>query len=65
MLRPANAGGGIFEPLARPDVFITDAERSLVVTPRRKDRDSVLLGQNKITCVSSLEYFSDYRPRCC
>ncbi|KAG8961095.1 hypothetical protein FRC03_005791 [Tulasnella sp. 419] len=39
----AASGSGVFEPLARPDVFITDAERTLVVTPRRKDRDSVFL----------------------
>lgn len=42
-----NAGGGgsvVFEPLARPDLLITDAERTLMIVPRRKDRDAVLLG---------------------
>lgn len=37
-------GGGVYEPLARPDVLITDAERSLIVGSRRKDRDKALLG---------------------
>lgn len=42
-----NAGGGgsvVFEPLARPDLLITDAERTLMIVPRRKDRDAILLG---------------------
>jgi len=38
------AAGGIFEPLARPDLFITDADRSPVITSRRKDRDAALIG---------------------
>lgn len=42
--RGAGAGSAIFEPLARPDLFITDAERTLMVVPRRKERDAVLLG---------------------
>ncbi|KIM46373.1 hypothetical protein M413DRAFT_17042 [Hebeloma cylindrosporum] len=37
------AAGGIFEPLARPDLFITDADRSPVITSRRKDRDAALI----------------------
>ncbi|KDQ20588.1 hypothetical protein BOTBODRAFT_100390 [Botryobasidium botryosum FD-172 SS1] len=37
------SGGGVFEPLARPDLLITDAERAMVVSPRRKDRDAALL----------------------
>ncbi|KAF8312281.1 hypothetical protein DL93DRAFT_2126087 [Clavulina sp. PMI_390] len=43
--RGAGAAGGnaIFEPLARPDLFITDAERTLMVVPRRRDRDAALL----------------------
>ena len=36
--------GGIFEPLARPDLFITDADRANVITSRRKDRDASLIG---------------------
>jgi len=38
------AAGGIFEPLARPDLLITDADRSPVITSRRKDRDAALIG---------------------
>jgi len=44
----SGAGGGgsvIFEPLARPDLLITDAERTLAISSRRKDRDAVLLGK--------------------
>ena len=37
--------GGIFEPLARPDLFITDADRANVITSRRKDRDASLIGK--------------------
>ncbi|KDR83941.1 hypothetical protein GALMADRAFT_236445 [Galerina marginata CBS 339.88] len=37
------AAGGIFEPLARPDLLITDAERAPVITSRRKDRDAALI----------------------
>ena len=39
------AAGGIFEPLARPDLLITDAERTPVITSRRKDRDAALIGK--------------------
>ena len=38
------AAGGIFEPLARPDLLITDADRAPVITSRRKDRDAALIG---------------------
>ncbi|TDL29537.1 cleavage and polyadenylation specificity factor subunit [Rickenella mellea] len=34
---------GVFEPLARPDLFITDAERVMNVSCRRKDRDAQLI----------------------
>ncbi|KAG6833930.1 hypothetical protein H0H87_007941 [Tephrocybe sp. NHM501043] len=37
------AAGGVFEPLARPDLLITDADRTSVITSRRKDRDTALL----------------------
>lgn len=43
----AGGGGGgstVFEPLARPDFLITDADRTLMTVPRRKDRDALLLG---------------------
>jgi hypothetical protein len=39
------AAGGVFEPLARPDLLITDADRADVVTSRRKDRDAALIGK--------------------
>ena len=38
------AAGGIFEPLARPDLLITDADRVPVISSRRKDRDAALIG---------------------
>ncbi|KXN89602.1 Cleavage factor two protein 2 [Leucoagaricus sp. SymC.cos] len=38
-----NASGGVFEPLARPDLLITDADRANVITSRRKDRDAALI----------------------
>ncbi|KAK0230997.1 beta-lactamase-like protein [Armillaria fumosa] len=37
------AAGGIFEPLSRPDLLITDADRASVLTSRRKDRDAALI----------------------
>ena len=40
------AAGGIFEPLARPDLLITDADRAPVITSRRKDRDAALIGMS-------------------
>lgn len=40
-----SSGGGVFEPLARPDILITDAERALIVGSRRKERDGALLGR--------------------
>jgi cleavage and polyadenylation specificity factor subunit 2 len=39
------SAGGVFEPLARPDLLITDANRVNVTTSRRKDRDAALLGE--------------------
>lgn len=42
LFRPS--AGGIFEPLARPDLLITDACRANAITPRRKDRDAALIG---------------------
>lgn len=35
---------GVFEPLARPDLLITDAARADVLSSRRKDRDASLIG---------------------
>ncbi|KAG6821557.1 hypothetical protein H0H93_000066 [Arthromyces matolae] len=42
LMRQASAGG-VFEPLARPDLLITDADRTTVLTSRRKDRDAALI----------------------
>lgn len=36
--------GGIFDPLARPDLLITSADRTSVISSRRKDRDVALIG---------------------
>jgi hypothetical protein len=46
------AAGGVFEPLARPDLLITDAERAAVTTSKRKDRESSLIGA---FCLNSFE----------
>ena len=40
----SGAGGTVFEPLARPDLLITDADRANVIGSRRKDRDAALIG---------------------
>jgi len=37
------SAGSVFEPLARPDLLVTDADRADVVTSRRKDRDEALI----------------------
>ena len=50
----SSAGGAIFESLARPDLLITDAERSNVIGSRRKDRDAALIGMQSLLAVSSL-----------
>jgi hypothetical protein len=50
----SGAGGAIFESLARPDLLITDAERSNVIGSRRKDRDAALIGTQFLLGVRSL-----------
>ncbi|KAF7355476.1 Cleavage and polyadenylation specificity factor subunit 2 [Mycena sanguinolenta] len=35
--------GGVFEPLARPDLLITDAERTSVINSKQRDRDVALI----------------------
>jgi hypothetical protein len=50
----SGAGGAIFESLARPDLLITDAERSNVIGSRRKDRDAALIGTQTSRGVDSL-----------
>ncbi|KZT38353.1 hypothetical protein SISSUDRAFT_1021621 [Sistotremastrum suecicum HHB10207 ss-3] len=39
----SGADFGVFEPLARPDLLITDADRALVIGSRRKERDATFL----------------------
>jgi cleavage and polyadenylation specificity factor subunit 2 len=45
LLKSGGQGSGleVFEPLARPDVFITDASRILVTSARRTDREKAFL----------------------
>ncbi|KAI0796908.1 beta-lactamase-like protein [Abortiporus biennis] len=44
LMRQASGGSsGVFESLQRPDLLITDADRTNVTTATRKDRDAVLL----------------------
>lgn len=38
---------GVFEPLARPDLLITDAQRVMNIASRRKDRDAQLIGNRR------------------
>ncbi|KAG6337224.1 hypothetical protein ID866_1854 [Astraeus odoratus] len=63
LFRPS--AGGISEPLARPDLFITDADRANVTTPRRKDRDAALIDTISATLSSrsSLLLPCDAGPR--
>ena len=49
----SNAVPGVFEPLARPDLFITDADRALIIGSRRKDRDKALLGP-PLPCIQTI-----------
>ena len=48
LIKGGASGSSVFEPLARPDLLITDAERTLVTMPRRKDRDATLLGARQL-----------------
>ncbi|KAF8338964.1 beta-lactamase-like protein [Cantharellus anzutake] len=43
LIKGGVSGSSVFEPLARPDLLITDASRTLLTVPRRKDRDAALL----------------------
>ncbi|KAJ7781055.1 beta-lactamase-like protein [Mycena metata] len=45
--------GGVFEPLARPDLLITDAERTSVVNSKQRDRDVALIDTITSTLTSS------------
>ncbi|KAH7887585.1 beta-lactamase-like protein [Phlebopus sp. FC_14] len=62
LFRPS---AGIFEPLARPDLLITDADRANVITSRRKDRDAALIDTISATLSSrsSLLLPCDSGPR--
>jgi Cft2 family RNA processing exonuclease len=53
----------VFEPLARPDLLITDAERANVITSRRRDRDEALIGN--FYCMRILLELTSYRYRDC
>jgi len=60
------SAGGVFEPLARPDLLITDAERASVVSSRRKDRDAALIGSLFAKNVSLIKTWPpNYRYRNC
>lgn len=45
ILRGAGSGG-VYEALARPDLFITDADRVNTISCRKKDRDAQLIGES-------------------
>ncbi|KAJ7683990.1 beta-lactamase-like protein [Mycena rosella] len=47
------SAGGVFEALARPDLLITDAERTSVISSRRRDRDAALIDTITSTLTSS------------
>ncbi|KAJ7180289.1 beta-lactamase-like protein [Mycena crocata] len=47
------ATGGVFEPLARPDLLITDADRTSVISSRKRDRDAALIDTITSTLTSS------------
>ena len=49
VLLRGSGSGGVFEALARPDIFITDADRVHNIMCRRKDRDAQLIGLYKIS----------------
>lgn len=64
-----NASGGIFEPLARPDLLITDADRANVITSRRKDRDAALIGASllklnpgQVSCLNVISRHNNCDP---
>jgi cleavage and polyadenylation specificity factor subunit 2 len=48
LVRPG--ASGIYEPLARPDLLITDAQRVLVKNSKRTDRNDVIIGLHSWTC---------------
>ena len=62
LLRPGG-GSGVFEPLLRPDLLITDAERASSVSSRRKDRDAALLGTQPSESTQSRGSNNSFRLR--
>jgi cleavage and polyadenylation specificity factor subunit 2 len=44
----SKSAGGVFEPLAKPDLLITDAERTAVISSKRRDRDAALIGTSAL-----------------
>jgi hypothetical protein len=50
------AAGGVFEPLARPDLLITDADRAHIITSRRRDRDAALIGMSELFILNELTH---------
>jgi hypothetical protein len=48
LVRPG--ASGIYEPLARPDLLITDAQRVLVKNSKRTDRNDVIIGLHSWFC---------------
>jgi hypothetical protein len=48
LVRPG--ASGIYEPLARPDLLITDAQRVLVKNSKRTDRNDVIIGLHSRIC---------------
>lgn len=46
--------GGLFEPLARPDLFITDVDRATVMSSTRKDREAALIGMQRLVHIALL-----------
>ncbi|KAJ7283999.1 beta-lactamase-like protein [Mycena rebaudengoi] len=49
----SKSAGGVFEPLAKPDLLITDAERTAVISSKRRDRDAALIDTITSTLTSS------------
>lgn len=49
---------GVYEALARPDLFITDADRVNHISCRKKDRDAQLIGTTVLMICFRLLTFS-------
>ena len=62
LIKGGGGGSAVFEPLARPDLFITDADRALITVPRRKDRDAALLGKRHLPVAISSSFQIFFYP---